>query len=129
MGKFKCYAFLCTAINEQHRKFAEKYGSISSAGYANGYVAIPKEHPLYGVSYNNVDIDIHGGLTYAEYSEFTNKNFDKYKVELLDGELPNGYWVFGFDTMHYMDSIVNCPREWCIMEVKRLKNILEDWEE
>jgi len=37
-------------------------GSIET-GWGNGYVAVPKEHPLYGKDYNNIDIDIHGGLT------------------------------------------------------------------
>lgn len=129
MAKFKCYAFLCTAVNERHREYAEKYGSLLSAGYANGYVAIPKHHPLYRVFYGEVDIDVHGGLTFAEYSEVVNKHFDKSKVECLDGELPDGYWVFGFDTIHYMDSIDNCPREWCIAETIRLKEQLENWEE
>ena len=91
MGKFKCYAFLCTAVNEQHRVC----GSMSSAGYANGYVAIPKEHPLYGISYDDVDIDVHGGLTFAEKSEVVNDLFDKNKTEYLESELPNGYWVLG----------------------------------
>lgn len=132
MGKFKCYAFLCTAVNEQHRVC----GSMSSAGYANGYVAIPKEHPLYGISYDDVDIDVHGGLTFAEKSEVVNDLFDKNKTEYLESELPNGYWVlgigywvFGFDTMHFMDNLDNCPREWCIAETNRLKQQLENWEE
>jgi hypothetical protein len=116
-------------VNEQHREYAEKYGSMSSAGYANGYVAIPKEHPLYGISYNDVDVDVHGGLTFAEKSEVVNDLFDKNKTEYLESELPNGYWVFGFDTMHFMDNLDNCPREWCIAETNRLKQQLENWEE
>ena len=129
MGKFKCYAFLCTAVNEQHREYAKKYGCMSSAGYANGYVAIPKEHPLYGISYSEVDIDVHGGLTFSEKSEVINNHFDNSKTEYLESELPNGYWVFGFDTMHFMDNLDNCPREWCIAETNRLKQQLENWED
>ena len=127
MEKFKCYAFLCTAVNEQHREYTEKYGLFTSAGYANGYVAVPKGHPLYGVSYSEVDIDVHGGLTFAGKSEVVNLHFDKSKTEYLDGDLPDGYWVFGFDTMHFMDSIDNRPREWCISETNRLKQQLENW--
>lgn len=128
MGKFKCYAFLCTAVNERYRELAVKHNLLSSAGYANGYVAIPKDHPLFGVEYSEVDIDVYCGLTFAERSEAVNTGFDKSKTEYLDGELPDGYWVFGFDTMHYGDSIETRPREWCIAETNSLKEQLEEWE-
>ena len=128
MEKFKCYAFLCTQNNERYRRFSEETGSPISAGYANGYVAVPEGHPLYGVSYSEVDLDIHGGLTFAEKSSVVHACFDEVNIEYLDGELPNGYWVFGFDTMHYLDNIENCPREWCVAETNRLKRQLEEWE-
>jgi transposase InsO family protein len=54
-------------------------------GHLNGYVAIPKGHPLHGADYNKVDsdmVDAHGGLTYS------NENKD------------TGEWVFGFDCAH-----------------------------
>ena len=56
-------------------------------GSLNGYVAIPKEHKLYGISYGDTspDIEVHGGLTYAELDNAT------------------GEWVFGFDCAHADD--------------------------
>jgi hypothetical protein len=52
-------------------------------GSLNGYVAIPKGHRVWGKSYgDDVDIDVHGGLTYAEEDKET------------------GEWVFGFDCSH-----------------------------
>lgn len=32
----------------------------------NGYVKVPKDHPDYGKSYEDVDVDVHGGLTYSD---------------------------------------------------------------
>lgn len=125
MGNFKCYAFLNRQVNDRFNSQPLRVGL--TAGYANGYVAIPKEHPLYNVSYDDVDIDIHGGLTFAEMSDSVNKVFEQDKIEYLDGELPNGYWVFGFDTMHWGDNISTRPREWCVNETIELKRILENW--
>ena len=52
--------------------------------HKNGYVAVGKDHPLYGVNYDNAaHISVHGGLTYSGYED----------------EL----WVFGFDTIHLGD--------------------------
>jgi hypothetical protein len=31
-----------------------------------GYVGLPPNHPAYGSGYDDVDVDVHGGLTYAE---------------------------------------------------------------
>ncbi|MCF7898724.1 MAG: hypothetical protein K9L31_02130 [Candidatus Pacebacteria bacterium] len=51
----------------------------------NGYVAVPEDHPLFGIYYQSVDnIDVHGDLTFSRAFKIDNKN----------------YWVFGFDTNH-----------------------------
>jgi hypothetical protein len=59
-------------------------------GWGNGYVAIPKGHPLYEVDYDNIEnIEINGGLIF--------------------GEMVNEMWVIGFDTAHYGDTITRWP--------------------
>lgn len=58
------------------------YGSL------NGYVAMPKGHKMWGQPYNSdllYDIEVHGGLTYAEEDKVT------------------GEWVLGFDCNHATD--------------------------
>lgn len=50
----------------------------------NGYVAVPRGHPAFGVSYELVDVSVHGGLTYAEHYLGSKKDDD--------------LWWFGFDT-------------------------------
>ena len=76
-----------------------------ASGWGNGYVALPKEHPLYemdcGEIHDKYDINIHGGLTYSRMEE------DK--------------WVIGFDTVHYADNKTNWPKESVEAETKRLK--------
>jgi hypothetical protein len=39
-------------------------------GHRCGYVTVPKDHPHYGKGYDDVDVDVHGGLTYAEEGTF-----------------------------------------------------------
>lgn len=60
-----------------------------SLGHRCGYVGIPKGHVLYGKDYDAIDIDVHGGLTYAG-----NGN---YPVE-------SDLWWIGFDCAHIGDS-------------------------
>jgi hypothetical protein len=34
-------------------------------GSLNGYVAVPPSHPWYGTDMHDVDVDVHGGITFA----------------------------------------------------------------
>jgi hypothetical protein len=59
-------------------------------GWGNGYVRIPEGHEYYDKNYNEIDVSVHGGLTFSEH--------------ITDGNvLPKGFWV-GFDTAHYGDD-------------------------
>ena len=125
--KYKCIAFLHNAGNKEQNTMREIMPHVRSAGYANGYVAIPPEHPLFGKYYDYPEIYVHGGLTFSRPSRDIFEYFDTNAVEMLDGEIPIGYWVFGFDTFHPGDNPDTCSREWCIEETNRLKTILENW--
>ena len=35
-------------------------------GYFCGYVGVGPSHPLHGKSYNDADVEVHGGLTYSK---------------------------------------------------------------
>lgn len=66
---------------------------MEHSGVLNGYVGVNKEHPLFGIGYDDVDnINVHGGITFSGYGLL--KNEDK------------SIWWFGFDTAHYNDV---CP--------------------
>lgn len=55
-----------------------------SMGHRCGYVEIPESHKLHGIDYNELEFDVHGGLTYSGYRD------DKYLI--------------GFDCAHYGDG-------------------------
>lgn len=54
-----------------------------------GYVGIGSGHPLFGADYDDVDVSVHGGLTYSDNS--------------LPNAEPDGLWWFGFDCGHAYD--------------------------
>ena len=130
MENFKCFAFLNTSVNDHHRDLVSKYGM--DCGYANGYVAIPTDHPLYGKSYDEAyeaGITAHGGLTYSDSIVNVLSNFDLWGVDWLDGEVPEDYWVFGFDTMHVGDTLDFWNRNRCMEEINNLKSQFENYTE
>lgn len=55
-----------------------------------GYVRVPPTHPWHGKDYNDVDVSVHGGLTFGSLEPC---------VEHEDGQ---GWW-FGFDCGHFND--------------------------
>jgi len=85
---------------------------VMKKGWGNGYVAVPPTHPLYlgDVTQKKISLvqslDINGGIT---YSDFGNGQY-----------APKGWWVFGFDTAHFGDTIEKWPKEAVEAETKRL---------
>jgi hypothetical protein len=61
-------------------------------GYRCGYVKVEPGHPWHGKGYDDINCDVHGGLTFAE----PDKPCDK-------GGPDNGWWV-GFDCAHSHDA-------------------------
>lgn len=59
-------------------------------GHRCGYVRVPPGHAAHGKPYDDVDVQVHGGLTFG----------DAEPCEHEDGQ---GYW-FGFDCAHHMDA-------------------------
>ena len=49
-----------------------------------GYITLTPDNSLYGVGYDDLDLQAHGGLTYNSYDD-------------------NNNWVIGFDCAHYQD--------------------------
>ena len=39
---------------------------MTRMGSLCGYLGVPPNHPWYGKSWDGIDCDVHGGLTYAE---------------------------------------------------------------
>lgn len=63
-----------------------------------GYVGVPKAHPLFGEDYFDLDIDVHGGLTYAA---MCGDDHCRGVCHEADDEA----WWFGFDCAHAGDLI------------------------
>ena len=129
----KLYAFLNNTVNKHFRESDALHGLRDNVGYANGYVAVPPEHPLHGVNYNDVDnIEVHGGLTFSNSMEEIKADGWHDDTECIGfdsfDDIPQDYWVFGFDTMHYDDGPFH-NREWCIEETKGLMEQLENIKE
>lgn len=75
-------------------------------GWGNGYIGIPPEHPWYGKDYDDIDANVHGGLTYSNPCK--------------PREKPDGYWWIGFDTAHLNDNQHNCPESYVDSEIASL---------
>lgn len=84
-------------------------------GWGNGYVALPPGHKYHGVEYDDIPVDVHGGLTYSSIYK---------KNSMGDGfEWPEdweGHWIIGFDCAHAYDNLSTCPKEFVEAEVQRL---------
>lgn len=61
-----------------------------------GYAAVPPGHPYHGKGYDDVDVDAHGGLTYADSCGGNIFHVPE------PGE-PDDVWWLGFDCAHYTD--------------------------
>lgn len=61
-------------------------------GWGNGYVRIAESHKYYGKTYDDIDVSVHGGLTFSEFIK-DSPNFS------------DGYWI-GFDTAHSGDTLM-----------------------
>lgn len=54
-----------------------------------GYVGLPEGHRAFGKDYDEIEVDVHGGLTYSEF-----------ELDVYEG--PRLWWI-GFDCTHSGD--------------------------
>lgn len=88
----------------------KSFGGVTmERGWGNGYVAIPPDHKYHGKHYDDLDIEVHGGLTFTGNAHL-----------FPDQDLPDSYWVIGFDTAHYGDTKETWPKERLEAEVEKL---------
>lgn len=80
-------------------------------GFWCGYVGVSEGHPHFGQNYNDVNVDVHGGLTFAD---FCNKEGDE-ATSICHvpgpGESDRVFW-FGFDCGHAWDLSPAWDRKW-----------------
>lgn len=113
-GDYITFLYENKKMKEDLEKAKDLLGSLSgliSCGWGNGYVGVKRGHPLYGKHYTDVNVQVHGGLTFSDQ-------------ETINGE---DYWIFGFDTVHHRDNEVNWSEDHVQKEtynlLKELKKI------
>jgi hypothetical protein len=69
-----------------------------------GYVGLSEGHPLYGKDESDCphDIDVHGGLTFADFCADTNDE-SRHVCHKPSPEEPDHVWWLGFDCSHSGD--------------------------
>lgn len=76
-----------------------------------GYVGVPPGHPYHGKDYDDVDVDVHGGLTYArecmdlaEVKKYRpEETHDSIICHVPEEDEPEELWWLGFDCSHAGD--------------------------
>lgn len=68
-----------------------------------GYVAVERAHPDHGKDYDAVDVNVHGGLTYAN-------SCSRYICHVPEPGKPDDVWWFGFDAAHAWDLVPSMNR-------------------
>jgi len=83
--------------------------STEYQSYYTGYVGLPKIHKLCQLDYDDIDVDVHGKLTFANFG-----------THLTDEQHASTTWFFGFDCTHYNDSIDIQNFDYVLEEVRNL---------
>lgn len=80
-------------------------------GHWCGYVGLPPAHPWHGKNYSDLEVSVHGGLTYAEECQHDDRPMRERVCHLPEpGEPEHLYWL-GFDCAHLDDISPSRPRE------------------
>lgn len=83
-----------------------------------GYVGVPEGHPLHGKDYDDAgDIDVHGGLTFANSCSPKAKEDRGICHKPAPGE-PDHVWWLGFDCAHSGDVCPSLDRADCYGEYR-----------
>lgn len=73
----------------------------SPSGALCGYVGIAEGHPAFEQDYSNVDVEVHGGLTYADHCQTGPENHAICHIP-EPGQSDHVWWL-GFDCAHLND--------------------------
>jgi hypothetical protein len=66
---------------------------FNKTGHRCGYVEIPRSHPCYEKECSDININVHGGLTFSAH------------VNEMPYDTLKEFWVLGFDCIHSGDAI------------------------
>lgn len=83
-------------VDFEHAGFACLLLRHPRMGHWCGYVGVPSNHAAYGKGYNDVEVDVHGGLTYANQCSGR-------ICHVPSPGMPDDVWWLGFDCAHAGD--------------------------
>lgn len=69
-----------------------KFYIMNLGTHPTAYVEIPKDHELFEVDYDNIEIKVHGGLTYSSSS-----------LKISEDDIMVDSWFIGWDHFHFGD--------------------------
>lgn len=73
-----------------------------------GYVGVPEGHAAFEKGYDDIDVSVHGGLTFARPCQVSERLNEEHLVcHVPDPGEPDNVWWLGFDCAHAGDV---CPR-------------------
>ena len=72
------------------------------AGSWCGYVGVSNNHPAFEKDYDDVDVHVHGGLTYADHCQ-TGQPESHAICHVPEPGQPDNVWWLGFDCAHAFD--------------------------
>ncbi len=75
--------------------------AVRASAHWCGYVGVPENHPLFGKGYNDVDFDVHGGITFADACQ--EGEGEARICHTPESGQPDKVWWFGFDCAHAGD--------------------------
>lgn len=76
------------------------------SGALCGYVGVSEGHPGFKADYDSPDVDVHGGLTFADMCQEQSAETGKGICHIPGEGEPDHVWWFGFDCAHSGDL---CP--------------------
>ncbi len=76
-------------IYEDVKKDGIRYLILRGPGSVNAYLGIPEKHPLAGFNYDDIELSVHGGLTYGQLGKLP--------------YWPEGWFWYGWDYAHAGD--------------------------
>ena len=69
----------------------------NGAGGLCGYVGVSNDHPSFGKGYDDIDVSVHGGLTYADKCQGS-------ICHVVEQGEDDDVWWLGFDCVHFNDA-------------------------
>lgn len=75
-----------------------------------GYVGVPPWHPAFETPYSEMDVEVHGGLTFADFCQ-TGEPVENSICHIVDDGEEDRVWWFGFDCGHYGDMMPGYRRD------------------